>query len=139
MGWHISSGIASSVFNNDDSVLIIMENGYTSATGAQHIPSSAGNPRGAPSGQTIERALRGVGVKWLKRVGSYGVGNMVKALRQAMTTAQGGLKVIIADGECQLAVQRRTRPVTRRKIADGERVVRTRFGIASGVPKRVQN
>ncbi|MCZ6524463.1 MAG: indolepyruvate ferredoxin oxidoreductase subunit alpha [Alphaproteobacteria bacterium] len=129
--WHngLTSGIASSVFNNDDSVLIIMENGYTSATGAQHIPSSGTNPRGERSGQTIERALRGVGVKWLKRVGSYGVGNMVKALRQAMTTAQGGLKVIIADGECQLAVARRTRPITRQKIAAGERVVRTRFGV----------
>jgi indolepyruvate ferredoxin oxidoreductase alpha subunit len=129
--WHngLTSGIASSVFNNDDSVLIIMENGYTSATGAQHIPSSGSNPRDEPSSLTIEKALRGVGVTWLRRIRTFGVAKMVRTLREAMTTAQGGLKVIIADGECQLAVQRRLKPIRRKQIAAGERVVRTRFGI----------
>jgi indolepyruvate ferredoxin oxidoreductase alpha subunit len=40
-----------------------------------------------------------------------------------------GLKVVIADGECQLARQRRLRPETARKLAAGERVVRTRFWV----------
>ena len=46
-----------------------------------------------------------------------------------MTTTAKGLKVIIADGECQLARQRRLRPQIRKKIEAGERVVRTRYGI----------
>jgi len=37
--------------------------------------------------------------------------------------------VIIADAECMLAVQRRKRPLVRRLLAEGKRVVRTRFGV----------
>jgi indolepyruvate ferredoxin oxidoreductase alpha subunit len=129
--WHngLTSGIASAVFNKDDSVLIVMNNGYTSATGAQHIPSTGTNRRGEFTGQDIENALRGVGVEWIKRIRTYGVGKMAKTLRKAMTTTEKGLKVIIAEGECMLAVQRRLKPLNRKKIAAGERVVRTRFGI----------
>ena len=41
--WHngLLSGVAGAVFNKDDSVLIVMNNGYSSATGLQDIPSSA--------------------------------------------------------------------------------------------------
>jgi indolepyruvate ferredoxin oxidoreductase alpha subunit len=46
-----------------------------------------------------------------------------------MTTGVSGLKVIIADGECQLARQRRIKPIFARKVKEGQRAVRTRFGI----------
>src|SRR5690606_8508136 len=41
--WHngVLSGVASSIFNRGDGVLIVMQNGYTSATGVQYLPSSA--------------------------------------------------------------------------------------------------
>jgi indolepyruvate ferredoxin oxidoreductase alpha subunit len=58
---------------------------------------------------------------------------MVKALRQAITTKEKGLKVIVADGECQLARQRRIRPLTRRELDRGKRVVRTRYGVDEAV------
>ena len=54
---------------------------------------------------------------------------MMKALKQAMTTTEGGLKVIVAESECQLARQRRIRPLIRERLAKGRRVVRTRFGV----------
>ncbi len=129
--WHngLTSGVASAVFNKDDSVLVIMKNGYTSATGAQTIPSSAKNMREEPSSQSIESALRGVGVECIRSVRTYSVAKMARTLKDAMGSAQKGLKVIIADGECMLAVQRRLKPINRKKIAAGERVVRTRFGI----------
>src|SRR5260221_716584 len=40
--WHngLTSGIANAVFNKSDGILVIMKNGYTSATGTQNIPSS---------------------------------------------------------------------------------------------------
>src|SRR5690606_16929158 len=44
-----------------------------------------------------------------------------------------GLKVIIADGECMLARQRRLAPERAARLARGERVVRTRFGIDDDV------
>ena len=46
-----------------------------------------------------------------------------------MRTAERGLKVIIADGECQLARQRRVRAEDAEKLKRGERVVRMRFGV----------
>jgi indolepyruvate ferredoxin oxidoreductase alpha subunit len=82
---------------------------------------------------SIEKAMKGLGVRWLRTVRSYSIATMVKVLRDAMTTAQGGLKVIIADGECQLARQRRIRPRIAKQLQDGVRVVRTRFGVDDDV------
>ncbi len=129
--WHngLSSGVANALFRNDDGVLIIMENGYTSATGTQNIPSTPGLTAKQGSAINIETTLRALGVKWLERVDDYKVGRVADALRRAMATEVQGLKVIIADGECMLERTRRNRPITAAKLAAGERVVRTRFGI----------
>jgi indolepyruvate ferredoxin oxidoreductase alpha subunit len=54
---------------------------------------------------------------------------MVKTLTAAMGSKAHGLKVIIADGECQLARQRRVRAENAEKLAKGARVVRTKFGV----------
>jgi indolepyruvate ferredoxin oxidoreductase, alpha subunit len=43
------------------------------------------------------------------------------------------LKVIIAEGECQLERQRRVRPQIANSLKNGERIVRTRFGIDDNV------
>ena len=133
--WHngLTSGVANSVFNKSDGVLVIMNNGYTSATGAQNIPSSEKNPFGEPSGQDIESALRGVGVKWIDKVRTYSVGKMAKTLKTALSDPRPGLRVIIANGECMLARQRRLRPLNQKRLAAGKRVVRTRFGIDEDV------
>jgi len=129
--WHngLTSGVANAVFNQDDSVLVIMKNGYTSATGAQFIPSSEATSRNRTRDMDIKRALAGVGVDWIRSVYTYKVGEVVTTLREAMTTTRKGLKVVIADAECMLAVQRRERPQVRRLLAAGRRVVRTRFGV----------
>jgi indolepyruvate ferredoxin oxidoreductase alpha subunit len=129
--WHngLVTGVASNLFNKGDGVLIVMKNGYASATGQQYLPSSAANRLGAPTGMTIEQTLRSLGVKWLRTVRSYSVAKMTKTLKEAMRTAERGLKVIIADGECQLARQRRVRAEDAEKLKRGERVVRVRFGV----------
>jgi indolepyruvate ferredoxin oxidoreductase, alpha subunit len=133
--WHngLSTGVSSAVFNKNDSVLVIMKNGYTSATGTQNIPSSGRNAHNDPVDMSIENALKGVGVKWLRTIRTYSIGTMVSTLREAMTTREPGLKVIVADGECQLERQRRIRPLTAKALAAGKRVVRTRFGVDEDV------
>jgi indolepyruvate ferredoxin oxidoreductase alpha subunit len=127
--WHngLTSGVAGAVFNDQDSVLVVMNNGYTSATGQQTIPSSTAGGR-APR-TTIEKALGVMGVSWVRTVRTYRVGKMVKTLKEAMTTTEKGLKVIVATAECQLARQRRIKPQIRRQLEAGERVVRTRYGV----------
>jgi indolepyruvate ferredoxin oxidoreductase alpha subunit len=129
--WHngVITGVASNVFNNGDGVLIVMQNGYASATGQQYLPSSKANRSGTPTGISIEKTLRSLGVKWLRTVRTYSVAKMAATLKEAMRTAQHGLKVIIADGECMLARQRRLRVENSEKLKRGERVVTTRFGV----------
>jgi indolepyruvate ferredoxin oxidoreductase, alpha subunit len=129
--WHngLITGVASNMFNKGDGVLIVMQNGYASATGQQYLPSSAANRSGTPTGITIEKTLRSLGVTWLRTVRSYSVAKMAETLKEAMRTAERGLKVIIADGECMLARQRRIRAEDADKLKRGERVVKTRFGV----------
>lgn len=129
--WHngLITGVASNLFNKGDGVLIVMQNGYTSATGQQYMPSSLTNRDGTAPGMDIEQTLRSMGVKWMRKVRTYGVATMVKTLKEAMKTAERGLKVIIADGECQLARQRRVRAEDAEKLKRGERVARARYGV----------
>jgi indolepyruvate ferredoxin oxidoreductase, alpha subunit len=129
--WHngMTSGVANAVFNKDDGILVIMKNGYSSATGTQELPSSPTHSAHKAADMSIERALGGLGVDWMRTVSTYHVGDMKKTLQEAMTTGHQGLKVIIADGECQLERQRRIRPETAKKLASGARVVRVKYGV----------
>jgi indolepyruvate ferredoxin oxidoreductase, alpha subunit len=129
--WHngLITGVASNLFNKGDGVLIVMKNGYASATGQQYLPSSAANRLGGPTGMSIEQTLRSLGVKWLRTVHSYSVAKMTNTLKAAMRSAERGLKVIIADGECQLARQRRLRAEEADRLKRGKRVVKVRFGV----------
>jgi indolepyruvate ferredoxin oxidoreductase alpha subunit len=137
--WHngLLSGVTSRLLNGGDGVLVILKNGYTSATGAQELVSSpdlsqkaaAAEQSATASDRTIEDALKGVGVKWLKTVHTYRVSEMRKTLAEAFKSPFEGLKVIVAEGECQLERQRRIRPLRAQAMAAGERVTRTRFGI----------
>ncbi|MBI2528636.1 MAG: indolepyruvate ferredoxin oxidoreductase subunit alpha [Candidatus Rokubacteria bacterium] len=129
--WHsgLTAGVANAVYNKQDSVLVILENFYTSATGQQANPSTGKNPRGDEVRMSIADTIRSLGVSWLRVVNPYKVGATLATLREAMTTAAGGLKVIIARAECQLERQRRTRPQTEAQLRAGARVETPRFGV----------
>jgi len=137
--WHngLLSGVASNLMNKGDGVLVIMKNGYASATGTQELLSSppedarmvaVGNSA-VDADRTIENTLAGLGVKWLRTVNNYKVGEVAKAYKEAMSTGYAGLKVIIAEGECQLERQRRLKPQVAQKLAKGERTVRVKYGV----------
>jgi indolepyruvate ferredoxin oxidoreductase, alpha subunit len=129
--WHngLTSGIANAVFNKNDGILVIMKNGYSSATGTQELPSSPQHSESKSADMSMERALKGIGVGWMKTVNNYDVGATMKTLKEAMTTDYKGLKVIIAEGECQLERQRKLRPQVAQKLSKGERHVRVKYGV----------
>jgi len=137
--WHngLLSGVASNLLNKGDGVLVIMKNGYASATGTQELLSSppedarmvAVGDSAVGADRTIENTLTGLGVKWLRIVNNYDVGAMMKTYREAMTTAEKGLKVIVAEGECQLERQRRLRPEVAERLKNGKRYVRVKYGV----------
>jgi indolepyruvate ferredoxin oxidoreductase, alpha subunit len=130
--WHngLTSGVGNGVFNKSDNVLVIVDNGYSAATGGQDILSSRANNRSKSTKHAIAEAVKGVGVKWLRVIDrTYDLERMKAALREAMTTSEKGPKVIVAASECMLNRQRRERPEQQRAIAGGARVVRERFGV----------
>jgi indolepyruvate ferredoxin oxidoreductase, alpha subunit len=143
--WHngLLTGVQSALFNGDDAVLLIFKNGYTSATGTQEFIStpkeaakSAAKDKGASivhTNQTIESALKGLGVQWLRTVHTYEVEQMRGTLTDAFTSDFNGLKVIIAEGECQLERQRRIKPWIQSLLKKGERVVRVKYGVDEDV------
>ncbi|MDQ5849073.1 MAG: indolepyruvate ferredoxin oxidoreductase subunit alpha [Pseudomonadota bacterium] len=129
--WHngLTSGIANTVFNKNDGILVIMKNGYSSATGTQELPSSPQHSESKSDDMSMERALKGIGVGWMKTVNNYDVGAMMKTLKDAMTTKYDGLKVIIAEGECQLERQRKLRPLVSKQLSEGKRTIRVKYGV----------
>jgi indolepyruvate ferredoxin oxidoreductase, alpha subunit len=132
--WHngLTSGIANAVFNRSDNLTIVVDNNYTSATGGQDILSSTATNKTRSTGHAIERAVRGVGVDWVRTMRrTYDVAGMRDALRDALTTKARGPKVLIAQSECMLNKQRREKPLQRKAVAEGKRVVRERFGVDS--------
>lgn len=131
--WHngLTSGVGNAVFNQTDNVLMIVDNNYSAATGGQNLLSSKGAHDKRSTQHSIADAVKGVGVNWVKTVRTYDLVEMHKTLLEAMTTKVRGPKVIVAQGECMLNLQRREKPIFNKKIKAGKRMVRDRFYVDS--------
>jgi indolepyruvate ferredoxin oxidoreductase alpha subunit len=129
--WHngLTSGAINAHWNGHDGVLVILENGYAAATGQHHLPSTGATPWGRRIRVSIERTLRGLGIRWVRRVNAYRLGHAVRTLRAALDARGDGLRVVISDQECMLARQRRERPAKAAAAKAGRTVVFPRFGI----------
>ncbi|HSM20217.1 MAG TPA: indolepyruvate ferredoxin oxidoreductase subunit alpha, partial [Hyphomicrobiales bacterium] len=87
--WHngLLSGVASRLMNGGDGVLVVMDNGYTSATGAQeHVSTPSQTLRREAQGDSstgrkgaIEKTLKSLGVGWLRTVHTHRVGSMKRS------------------------------------------------------------
>ncbi|TNF59861.1 MAG: indolepyruvate ferredoxin oxidoreductase subunit alpha [Rhodobacteraceae bacterium] len=134
--WHngLSSSIGNMVFNKSDSVTVIVDNYYSAATGGQDIMSSRAKNDTKATNNPISKALKGVGVEWVRQVDrTYDVGKMRDVLREALTTDYKGPKVIVASSECMLNKQRREKPRRNQAIRDGKLVAVPRFGVDADV------
>jgi len=129
--WHngLTSGISNAAFNQTDNITIVVDNGYSAATGGQDIPSSQSETGNRNLHQSIRKAVQGVGINWVRNTKSYDMAQTMQVLREALTTDYSGPKVIISEGECQLNRQRRVGPLEARMKAHGDRVVQEKFGI----------
>jgi indolepyruvate ferredoxin oxidoreductase alpha subunit len=130
--WHngLTSGVGNAVFNQSDSVLIVVDNSYTAATGGQDILSSAASNPLRTTKLSIADAVRGVGVKWVRTITrTYDLVAMRDVLKEALTTKEKGPKVIVAQSECTLNAQRRIKPLAAKLEKEGRRVVREKFGV----------
>ncbi|PCI45751.1 MAG: hypothetical protein COB49_09675 [Alphaproteobacteria bacterium] len=123
----MTSGISSAVYNNNDNVFIIVDNGYAAATGGQYIPSSARTLKQDEQKARIQEAVQGVGVKWVRTISSYDIARTKALVREAMTSEFYGPKVIVVEGECMLNRQRREKPIKAKNIKSGQREIKERF------------
>jgi indolepyruvate ferredoxin oxidoreductase alpha subunit len=133
--WHngLTSGVGGAVFNKNDNVLVIIDNGYSAATGGQDILSSRPGNAARSTDHKIEDAVRGVGVEWVRTIRTYDVGLMRRTLKEALTTQAKGPKVIVAQAECMLNRQRREKPLFNAAVKAGKRMWRQRFGVDEDV------
>ena len=130
--WHngLTSGVGNAVFNRNDSVLVVVDNSYTAATGGQDILSSAASNPIRTTKLSIADAVRGVGVKWVRTItDTYNLAMMRDVIREALTTDEKGPKVIVAQSECMLNKQRRVKPLAQKLEREGKRVVSQKFGV----------
>jgi indolepyruvate ferredoxin oxidoreductase alpha subunit len=134
--WHngLTSSIGNAVYNQHDGVIIVVDNFYSSATGGQELLSSRADSASRSTKHPIARAVEGIGTTWVRQIDrTYDVAKMRDTLKEALTTAEPGPKVIVASSECMLNKQRRVRPQFNKAVADGKRVVRERFGVDEDV------
>jgi indolepyruvate ferredoxin oxidoreductase alpha subunit len=134
--WHngLSSSIGNMVFNKSDSVAVIVDNYYSAATGGQDVLSSRAMNATKATGNPISKALKGVGVNWVRQIdNTYDVGKMREVLLEALTTKEAGPKVIVASSECMLNKQRREKPLRAQAVREGRRVEAPRFGVDENV------
>jgi len=130
--WHngLTSSIGNAVFNKSDSVIVVVDNFYSAATGGQDIPSSRADNPSKSTRHPISAAVKGIGVDWVREVDhTYDVGKVRDTFKEALSAEHQGPKVIVASSECMLNRQRREKPLASKAIADGERVIKPRFGV----------
>ena len=130
--WHngLSSSIGNMVFNKSDSVALIVDNYYSAATGGQDVMSSRADNDTKSTQNPISKALKGVGVEWVRQIDrTYDVNKMKEVLKEALTTEYDGPKVIVASSECMLNKQRREKPIRNNNISNGVRTEIPRFGV----------
>nr|WP_303705089.1 indolepyruvate ferredoxin oxidoreductase subunit alpha [Brevundimonas naejangsanensis] len=130
--WHngLTSGVGNAVFNKNDTVTLVVDNGYSAATGGQDVLSSRAENKARSTRNPIEKAARGVGVEWVRSIDrTYDLKRMKGALKEALTSPEKGPKVIIAQSECMLNKQRREKPLLRKAAEAGRRVSQDRFGV----------
>ncbi|WP_339821302.1 indolepyruvate ferredoxin oxidoreductase subunit alpha [Sulfitobacter dubius] len=134
--WHngLSTSIGNMVFNKSDSVAVIVDNYYSAATGGQDVMSSRAHNDTKSTNNPISKALKGVGVEWVRQIDrTYDVGKLREVLREALTTDYKGPKVIVASSECMLNKQRREKPLRNKAIKEGRRMEVSRFGVDADV------
>ena len=130
--WHngLTSGIANAVFNKNDGILVIMKNGYSSATGMQVIPFTSGNGATAPRHRTWSaRSPAWASIGCAPSAPTWSA-TMLATLRKAMTHRREGPEGHHRRGRMPAGTAAPRAPAdAARRSSAGKRVVRARFGV----------
>jgi indolepyruvate ferredoxin oxidoreductase alpha subunit len=110
--------MVNAVFNNADVTLLLFDNGTTAMTGHQPHPGTGENAVGEETNKIdIEGMVRAMGVQCVKVVNGYNLGQMVRALEEAVRFK--GPAVVIARAPCRLLQLREWRKTGREVVIYG--------------------
>lgn len=89
------------VYNGADITVFLLDNHITAMTGGQDHPGTGRTLRGdeAPRVDFVE-LVKSLGVQWVRKVDSYDMAGMLRALREAVEFR--GVSVVISDRPCVL-------------------------------------
>jgi len=100
--------IANIIFNKSNSLVIILDNRYTSMTGHQENPGTGFTAMGDKTTPLrIENIVKAMGVKNVKVIDPLNMKLMIKTIKKFLK--KDGPSVIVAKRECQLMAIRRMR------------------------------
>ena len=95
------SGLLNSVYNNSNTLLVIMDNRITAMTGHQPNPGMGINGMREEFNEVnVEEIVRGCGVKNMKVVSTYNLSETQKAVKELLDV--DGPAVLVAKGPCIL-------------------------------------
>ncbi|MCG2633490.1 MAG: indolepyruvate ferredoxin oxidoreductase subunit alpha [Gammaproteobacteria bacterium] len=131
--WHsaMNTSVANGVYNKQDATYIVLDNGWTSMTGAHENPNSGADLTGhkLTTDMSIEKTFRGMGIKQIERVNPYDYKRFYKKWKAINDDPEPQVRVLISEAECQLQRQRRIKPQRSRDIKAGKRVEVERLGV----------
>ena len=89
------------VYNQANITVMILDNHTTAMTGGQDHAATGITLRGEKTERVdFQQLVKSIGVKWVKKVDSYTIGNLYQAVQEA--TDYKGVAVIISDRPCVL-------------------------------------
>jgi indolepyruvate ferredoxin oxidoreductase alpha subunit len=91
-----------------NTLLVVVDNRWTAMTGHQPTPSTRETTNGKTTKTVdIAKLLKGLGVKWVRKVNSFQLSKVEKRIRDGLK--QPGFKAVLVEGECTLQSERRNR------------------------------
>ena len=116
--WHngLTTSVGNAVYNKQDGVILVVDNFYIRGDRRAGHPVVARRQSGAPTNNTIVKAVKGIGAKWVRQIDrTYDVGQDARHAARGAHHEGSGPKVIVASSECMLNKQRREKPLSRRR------------------------
>jgi indolepyruvate ferredoxin oxidoreductase alpha subunit len=100
--------LVNAVYNNSKVTLAVLDNATTAMTGHQPHPGTGLTAMGSPSEKvSIEKVAEGCGVKYVRVVNPFDVGEASRALKKALE--QSGPSVVVFRAVCTLVLAREKR------------------------------
>lgn len=97
------TGLVNAVYNESNSLIVILDNSTTGMTGHQQNPTTGFNLKGDPAAKiNLEELCKSIGVRNIRVVDPYNIAECDKAVKELTAKETEGVSVIISRRPCAL-------------------------------------